>query len=59
LQRLAITITDAIKAIWLKWWSEANTIKPNHNVGMYIGVLAALGIAGTITVCVACWYVHL
>lgn len=48
--------TDNTAAIWLKWWSEANAVEPNRDVGMYTGVLVALGVAGTLAICLTCWY---
>ena len=44
-----------ILAVWVKWWSEANTVHPNQSVGMYIGVYVMLGVLGTLSACVAAW----
>ena len=42
--------------IWLKWWSEANTLQPNYHVGMYMGVYAMLCVLGSLCACMAAWY---
>ncbi|GJN80117.1 hypothetical protein PLIIFM63780_003641 [Purpureocillium lilacinum] len=44
------TFCTEFSAIWIKWWSAANAEQPNQNVGMYLGVYAILGIAGSMTV---------
>ncbi|KAH8682050.1 ABC transporter [Xylariales sp. PMI_506] len=41
--------------VWLDWWSAANAEEPNKNVGMYMGVYAAINIFGLIFACVGCW----
>jgi ATP-binding cassette subfamily C (CFTR/MRP) protein 1 len=53
---LGLVLTDAISAIWLKWWAEANARQPNQNVGMYMGVFAAVGILGVLVTGLACWF---
>lgn len=29
-------------SVWLSWWADANVARPNHDVGYYLGVYAAL-----------------
>lgn len=36
------------QAIWMKWWSKANTIQANRDIGFYMGIYALLGVLGTI-----------
>lgn len=43
-------------AIWVKWWSDANTESPNKDVGMYIGVYAVFGVMGSLMVFAIGWY---
>lgn len=42
-------------AIWIKWWSEANTAHPNQKVGMYVGIYAMFGVLATIAASLAAW----
>lgn len=42
--------------VWLNWWSAANEVEPNANVGMYMGVFATLSIIGVIAVSLGCWF---
>ncbi|KAK6390405.1 hypothetical protein LTR65_005528 [Meristemomyces frigidus] len=42
--------------IWLMWWSEANNVRPNANVGMYMGIYAMLGILGVLSTSIAAWF---
>jgi hypothetical protein len=44
-----------MSAIWIKWWSEANAVHPNQDVGMYMGVFVVLGITGILMVLSICW----
>ncbi|KJZ74889.1 hypothetical protein HIM_05798 [Hirsutella minnesotensis 3608] len=41
--------------IWIKRWSDANTVHPNQNIGMYMGVYVALGVMGLLMVLSICW----
>ncbi|KAI1328223.1 ABC transporter [Xylariaceae sp. FL0255] len=41
--------------VWLDWWSAANEIEPNENLGYYLGVYAFICIAAVIAVSVSCW----
>lgn len=43
------------QAIWINWWSEANTTQANRDVGFYIGIYAMLGVLGTIGAASAAW----
>ena len=47
--------TDRVTAVWIKRWSEANTLHPNKNVGMYMGIYAMFGLLGTLGVFMAAW----
>jgi ATP-binding cassette, subfamily C (CFTR/MRP), member 1 len=47
--------TDELEAIWMKWWSEASEARPNDRVGMYVGVYAMFGVAGSLFACVTAW----
>lgn len=44
-------------AVWLDWWSEANEVEANKNVGMYMGVYAFLCIFGVAAIAISCWSV--
>ncbi|PWI71738.1 Na/K ATPase alpha 1 subunit [Purpureocillium lilacinum] len=50
------TFCTEFSAIWIKWWSAANAEQPNQNVGMYLGVYAILGIAGSMSACGTAWF---
>jgi ATP-binding cassette, subfamily C (CFTR/MRP), member 1 len=39
---------ETLAAIWVSWWSEANTAQPNDRVDMHMGIYAMLGVLGTI-----------
>ncbi|KAF5671237.1 ABC transporter [Fusarium heterosporum] len=53
---MASVFCTEFPAIWLKWWAEANAKQPNQNVGMYMGVFAAVGISGVLVTGFACWF---
>ncbi|GJN66171.1 hypothetical protein PLICBS_000187 [Purpureocillium lilacinum] len=53
------TFCTEFSAIWIKWWSAANAEQPNQNVGMYLGVYAILGIAGSMSACGTAWFAFL
>ncbi|KAI1453921.1 ABC transporter [Annulohypoxylon moriforme] len=40
----------------VNWWSEANAIEPNKDVGLYMGIYAMLGVLGVIGACIAAWF---
>ena len=44
-------------AIWLEWWSSANEEEPRAREGMYLGVYSGVGVAATVFMAAACWYV--
>ncbi|OOF98777.1 hypothetical protein ASPCADRAFT_394152 [Aspergillus carbonarius ITEM 5010] len=43
---IAFMIVEAVSGnfttLWIQWWVEANEKRPNHDVGMYIGIYALL-----------------
>ncbi|SMR46130.1 unnamed protein product [Zymoseptoria tritici ST99CH_1E4] len=41
--------------VWMKWWSEANAIHPNANIGIYMSIYATFGVLGAICACTAAW----
>ncbi|KAK9416311.1 putative ABC transporter [Seiridium unicorne] len=41
--------------VWLDWWSEANAVEPNKDVGKYMGVYAFLCLFGVVAVAFSCW----
>ncbi|KAI0126998.1 ABC transporter [Xylariales sp. AK1849] len=41
--------------VWLDWWSEANEIEANKNLGMYMGVYAFFCIFGVAAIAISCW----
>ncbi|KAI1387325.1 uncharacterized protein F4822DRAFT_430081 [Hypoxylon trugodes] len=41
--------------IIVDWWSEANAIEPNKDVGLYMGIYAMIGVLGVIGACGAAW----
>ncbi|KAI0126762.1 ABC transporter [Xylariales sp. AK1849] len=43
--------------VWLKWWSEANAIEPNANVGLYMGIYTFISLFGVVSICISCWIV--
>ncbi|KAI6762485.1 hypothetical protein HG530_008465 [Fusarium avenaceum] len=53
---MASVFCTEFPTIWLKWWAEANARQPNQNVGMYMGVFAAVGTLGVLVTGLACWF---
>ncbi|TDZ36526.1 ABC transporter atnG [Colletotrichum spinosum] len=45
--------------IWVKWWSEANSVEANTRVGYYLGIYAAFGVLGTLGASLAAWFAFL
>ncbi|KAH6659515.1 ABC transporter [Truncatella angustata] len=43
--------------VWINWWSEANTVQVNQDVGFYIGIYTMLGVLGTVGAASAAWVV--
>ncbi|UNI17048.1 hypothetical protein JDV02_003426 [Purpureocillium takamizusanense] len=50
------TFCNEFSAIWIKWWSAANAEQANQKVGVYLGVYAMLGIAGSMSACATAWF---
>ncbi|KAM0552701.1 hypothetical protein ACHAPJ_007798 [Fusarium lateritium] len=53
---MASVFCTEFPTIWLKWWAEANARQPNQNVGMYMGVFAAVGTSGVLVTGLACCF---
>ncbi|QKX54680.1 uncharacterized protein TRUGW13939_01768 [Talaromyces rugulosus] len=46
--------------VWVDWWSSANTESSSIRVdGMYLGVYATLGVASTLCMTIACWFLFI
>lgn len=45
--------------VWLKWWTDASAAEGNHEIGLYLGVYAALQVAGLILFFAITWFVLL
>ncbi|KAK2883394.1 hypothetical protein FQN49_000034 [Arthroderma sp. PD_2] len=41
--------------VWLKWWSEANEIEPNKDVGLYMGLYTFFCMFGVVAIAISCW----
>ncbi|XXG98141.1 hypothetical protein Hte_004462 [Hypoxylon texense] len=39
----------------VNWWSAANAVEPNKNVGLYMGIYAMIGVVGVIAAAIASW----
>lgn len=42
-------------AVWIEWWSRANTIAPNKDLGTYLSVYWALSVGGYIAIVLLIW----
>ncbi|KAK6211651.1 ABC transporter [Colletotrichum tabaci] len=45
--------------VWVKLWSEANSVKTNTSVGYYLGIYAVFGVLGTLGASLAAWFAFL
>ncbi|KAK2036628.1 ABC transporter [Colletotrichum somersetense] len=45
--------------VWVKWWSEANVVEANTNVGYYLGIYAMFCVLGTLGASLAAWFAFL
>ncbi|CRG91304.1 ABC transporter C family member 3 [Talaromyces islandicus] len=46
--------------VWVDWWSSASTESSSSRVdGMYLGVYATLGVASTLCMTIACWFLFI
>ncbi|OBR10917.1 ABC transporter [Colletotrichum higginsianum IMI 349063] len=45
--------------VWVKWWSEANSVEANTSVGYYLGIYAVFGALGTLGASLAAWFAFL
>ncbi|KAL8369750.1 hypothetical protein RB595_000201 [Gaeumannomyces hyphopodioides] len=41
--------------IWLGWWAEANVLRPNQDLGKWLGVYTALGVGAIVAVLIGAW----
>ncbi|MCJ1436745.1 hypothetical protein MMC27_006127 [Xylographa pallens] len=41
--------------IWLGWWSTANSLHPNQDLGYYLGIYSLLGVGGLACLVIGCW----
>jgi ATP-binding cassette subfamily C (CFTR/MRP) protein 1 len=39
-----MSLTDGFAALWLSWWVDANTTRPDADLGKWLGVYAVFGI---------------
>ncbi|KAF2480400.1 P-loop containing nucleoside triphosphate hydrolase protein [Neohortaea acidophila] len=37
--------------VWVKWWSEEDSVHPNRRVGVYMGIYALFGVLGALCAC--------
>ncbi|OAA38788.1 ABC transporter [Cordyceps fumosorosea ARSEF 2679] len=42
--------------VWLKWWSGANEMEANKDVGTFMGVYAFLSLFGVVAIGISCWF---
>ncbi|EFX06313.1 ABC multidrug transporter [Grosmannia clavigera kw1407] len=45
--------------VWVSWWSAANDLHPNRNLGLYMGIYAMVGVVGTAAACCAAWFAYI
>lgn len=50
-----LTARSCYPDIWLGWWAEANALRPNQDLGKWLGVYTALGVGAIIAVLVGAW----
>ncbi|KAH6648221.1 putative multidrug resistance-associated protein [Truncatella angustata] len=53
------TVCEQFSAVWLNWWSDANEVATNRRDGMYLGVYAGLGVAASVFMGAACWFLFI
>ncbi|KAK9779085.1 putative Multidrug resistance-associated protein [Seiridium cardinale] len=53
------TVCEQFSAVWLNWWSDANETSTNRRDGMYLGVYAGLGVAASVFMGAACWFLFI
>ncbi|KAK7956876.1 uncharacterized protein PG986_006098 [Apiospora aurea] len=44
-------------SVWLKWWTDASAAEGNNDICLYLGVYAALQVAGVISFFAITWFV--
>ncbi|KAJ5518656.1 ABC transporter integral membrane type 1 [Penicillium expansum] len=56
---LACTILEAFctsfQTLWIQWWVEANEVKPNKQLGMYLGIYGLIFGLSCLSVFAGCW----
>ncbi|KAK8028838.1 hypothetical protein PG991_005894 [Apiospora marii] len=50
---------QTFSSVWLKWWTDASAAEGNQEIGLYLGVYAALQVAGVISFFAITWFVLL
>lgn len=55
---LAVVQSLTEKAVWLKWWADAETQESHSSYGYYIGIYTALQIAALVLSAAVTWYVQ-
>ncbi|KAM0458751.1 hypothetical protein ACHAPV_005740 [Trichoderma viride] len=50
-----LCIEFSILAVWMKWWSDANTAEPNKDVWMYLGIYILFAVVGTLSGFICAW----
>lgn len=51
--------TNTTIAVWVQWWAAENEIRPNDNLGYWIGLYAMFGGIAIVGLTIGCWYVIL
>ncbi|KAK8079856.1 hypothetical protein PG997_007674 [Apiospora hydei] len=54
---VATAFFQTFPSVWLKWWTDASAAEGNNGIGLYLGVYAALQVAGVISFFAITWFV--
>ena len=41
--------------VWVQWWSAANAVRPNADLGYWLGIYALLGVGAIVSLVVSAW----
>ncbi|EOO03202.1 putative abc multidrug transporter protein [Phaeoacremonium minimum UCRPA7] len=52
---ILFTFCQAFPSVWLKMWAEHNEKHPDSQLGLYLGVYAALGVGAIACIVIASW----